>query len=144
MSGSTREHELTSHAAHPALYAAREGPKIIAEAGGADMMPIGRKSLRQTALVMALAGERGFELRTPREAERRGGSVSMRISHAREVAAELNAEDIVCDYRPQSGVRFSPHFYTTDDELEEAFGVVDEILRTERWKRHISRQTIVT
>jgi kynureninase len=128
----------------PALYAAREGPKIIAEAGGADMMPIRTKSLRQTDLVIALAGERGFELRTPREAARRGGSVSMRIPHAREVALELNAEDIVCDYRPQSGVRFSPHFYTTDEELEEAFDVVDEILRTERWKRQSARQTIVT
>ncbi|MGZ8810568.1 MAG: aminotransferase class V-fold PLP-dependent enzyme [Thermoanaerobaculia bacterium] len=128
----------------PALYAAREGPKIVAEAGGADMMPIRRKSLRQTDRLIALAGERGFELRTPRAAARRGGSVSMRIPHAREVALELNAQDIVCDYRPQSGVRFSPHFYTADEELEDAFDVVDEILRTERWKRQAARQTIVT
>ncbi|MEA2239491.1 MAG: hypothetical protein QOC81_4215 [Thermoanaerobaculia bacterium] len=26
-------------------------------------------------------------------------------------------------------------FYTTDDELEIAFAMVDEILRTDRWKR---------
>jgi selenocysteine lyase/cysteine desulfurase len=56
----------------------------------------------------------------------------------------LNAEDIVCDYRPQSGVRFSPHFYTTDEELDQAFAVLDEVLRTERWKRQATRQTIVT
>jgi kynureninase len=128
----------------PALYAAREGPKIVAEAGGADMMAIREKSMRQTQLLIDFADARGFELRTPREARRRGGSVSMLIPHPREVALELNAEDIVCDYRPHTGVRFSPHFYTTDDEIVAAFEVVDEILRTERWKRQEARQTIVT
>lgn len=128
----------------PALYAAREGPKIVAEAGGADMMPIREKSLRQTQRLIDLADARGFELRTPRPPERRGGSVSMRIPHGREVAFELNAEDIVCDFRPQSGVRFSPHFYTTDEEIDAAFAVVDDILGTGRWKRQQARQAIVT
>ena len=128
----------------PALYAAREGPKIIAEAGGADMSAIREKSLRQTERLMSMAEKRGFELRTPRDPARRGGSVSIAVPNPREVSLELNAEDIVCDYRPQSGVRFSPHFYTTDEELDQAFHVLDEILRTERWKRQVTRQTIVT
>lgn len=128
----------------PALYAAREGPKIIAEAGGADMLPIREKSLRQTQKIIELADARGFDVRTPRDPARRGGSVSVMIPNPREVALELNAEDIVCDYRPASGVRFSPHFYTTDEELDIAFAVIDDILRTERWKRQQSRQTIVT
>jgi len=128
----------------PALYAAREGPKIIAEAGGADMMPIREKSLRQTSRLIALADARGFELATPRDPDRRGGSVSIRIPHAREVALELNAENIVCDFRPHSGVRFSPHFYTADDEIEDAFEVVDDILRSGRWKQQAAKQTIVT
>jgi len=128
----------------PALYAAREGPKVIAEASGGDMTTIRRKSLRQTQKLIDLADARGFELRTPRPADRRGGSVSMRIPHGREVSMELNAEDVVCDFRPESGVRFSPHFYTTDEELDVAFSVVDEILRTGRWKRQEARKTIVT
>jgi kynureninase len=125
----------------PALYAAREGPKIVAEAG---VDAIRAKSLRQTQRIIDLADARGFALRTPREAERRGGSVSMMIPNPREVAAELNAEDIVCDYRPHSGVRFSPHFYTTDEEIDAAFAVVDEVLRTGRWQRQQARKTIVT
>ena len=128
----------------PALYAAREGPKIIAEAAGPDMLLIRQKSLRQTQKVIGMADARGFELRTPREAHRRGGSISMRIPHGREVSLELNAEDIVCDFRPASGVRFSPHFYTTDEELDAAFEVVDDILKSGRWKRQEARQTIVT
>jgi selenocysteine lyase/cysteine desulfurase len=44
----------------------------------------------------------------------------------------------------RAGVRFSPHFYTTDDEIEIAFATVDEILRTDRWKRQAATHTIVT
>src|SRR5437764_195900 len=57
----------------PALYAAREGPKIVAEACGGDMNVIREKSVRQTQRIIDLAGARGFELRRPREAARRGG-----------------------------------------------------------------------
>jgi kynureninase len=128
----------------PALYAAREGPKVISEASGGNMNVIREKSLRQTQRIMDLADAGGFELRTPRESDRRGGSVSVLMPHAKEVAYELNAEDIVCDFRPGAGVRFSPHFYTTDEELEIAFATVDEILRTDRWKRQAAKQTIVT
>jgi kynureninase len=128
----------------PALYAAREGPKVVAEASGGDMKTIREKSLRQTQRIIDLADARGFELRTPRDADRRGGSVSVLMPHAKEVAYELNAEDIVCDFRPGAGVRFSPHFYTTDEEIEFAFATVDEILRTDRWKRQAAKQTIVT
>jgi kynureninase len=128
----------------PALYAAREGPKVVAEASGGDMNTIREKSLRQTQRIIDLADARGFELRTPRESDRRGGSVSVLMPHAKEVAYELNAEDIVCDFRPGAGVRFSPHFYTTDEEIEFAFATVDEILRTDRWKRQAAKQTIVT
>jgi len=128
----------------PALYAAREGPKVVAEASGGDMKTIREKSLRQTQRIIDLADARGFELRTPRESDRRGGSVSVLMPHAKEVAYELNAEDIVCDFRPGAGVRFSPHFYTTDEEIEIAFATVDEILRTDRWKRQTTKQTIVT
>src|SRR5205807_2347297 len=66
------------------------------------------------------------------------------MAHAKEVAFELNAEDIVCDFRPGAGVRFSPHFYTTDEEIEIAFATADEILRKDRWKRQAAKQAIVT
>ena len=108
----------------PALYAAREGPKIVGEAG---VERIREKSLRQTARMMALAGEREFEVRTPREASRRGGTVSIRFPHAMEVAERLNELDVVCDYRPNSGIRLSPHFYTTDEEIDAAFEVLDDV-----------------
>jgi kynureninase len=125
----------------PALYAAREGPKIVAEA---NVGAIRAKSLRQTQRIIDHADERGIELRTPREPHRRGGSISMMLPHGREVALELNADDIVCDFRPHTGVRFSPHFYTTDEEIDGAFDVVDDILRSGRWQKQAAKHTIVT
>jgi kynureninase len=113
----------------PALYAAREGPKIVAEAG---IERIREKSLRQTSRMIALADERGFEVRTPRDEARRGGTVSIRFPHAMEVAARLNELDVVCDYRPNSGIRLSPHFYTTDEEIDAAFEVLDDVRQSSR------------
>jgi kynureninase len=34
------------------------------------------------------------------------------------MAKELIRREFIIDYRPGAGVRISPHFYTTDEELE--------------------------
>jgi kynureninase len=108
-----------------ALYAARPGLKIIREAGA---KAIREKSKRQTAKLIELADQRGWPVHTPRDAEQRAGTVSIDMPHAKEVCAELLKRDVVVDWRPQAGVRFSPHFYNTDEELVAALRTVDEIL----------------
>lgn len=128
----------------PSVYAARAGVRTVLEAAAGSIEPIRRKSLRQTALMIAEAETRGFEVRTPREETRRGGTVSIGSPHAREVAAELNARDVVCDYRPLSGIRLSPHFYNTDEEILAAFAAIDEILASGAWRRHEERRALVT
>jgi kynureninase len=50
------------------------------------------------------------------------------MPNSREVSNELLKRDILVDWRPNAGVRLSPHFYTTDQELETAVSAVDEIL----------------
>jgi kynureninase len=54
--------------------------------------------------------------------------VSIEMPNAAEVCAALLKRDVLVDYRPKAGVRFSPHFYNTDEELEVAIRAVDEIL----------------
>ena len=44
--------------------------------------------------------------------------MAFNIPHAREVSSELIRRQILVDYRPGAGVRVSPHFYNTDEELE--------------------------
>jgi kynureninase len=108
-----------------ALYAAQPGLKIVGEAG---IENIRAKSTRQTARLIELAEQRGWRVNTPRDAERRGGTVSLDLPNSKEVCAALLARDVLVDYRPKAGVRFSPHFYNRDEELDVAIAVTEEIM----------------
>ena len=111
----------------PALYAASAGYEILAEIG---VDRIRANSMRQTAMLVDLVDAAGFELTSPRDPEIRGGSVVFSVPEFPAVHAELAARDIICDYRPEAGIRFGPHFFTTDDELRFAVGQVTEILES--------------
>jgi len=78
--------------------------------------------------LIELADAHGWKVNTPRDPEKRGGTVSIDMPNAKEVAAELNRRDVVVDWRPNAGVRFSPHFYTKDEELALAISAVEESL----------------
>ena len=114
----------TSHI--PALEAARPGLKIIAEVG---IQRIRDKSQKQTARLIDLADKHGWTVNTPRDPEKRGGTVSIDMPDSQEVCRELLKHEILVDWRPKAGVRMSPHFYNTDKELEVGISGVEEILR---------------
>lgn len=125
----------------PALYAALDGPAIIGEAG---LPAVRAKSRRQTAHLIALADARGFTVSAPRDPDRRGGTVAFDVPHGAAVAQALLSRDIVIDYRPGAGIRVAPHFYTTDEELDAAVAVLDEILATGAWKAFAANRPVVT
>jgi kynureninase len=110
-----------------ANYAASAGYEIVDEIG---VDRIRENSMRQTALLVDLIDAAGFELTSPREPAIRGGSVVFRVPEFAAVHAELAARDIICDYRPDAGIRFGPHFFTTDDEIRFAVEQVQDILAT--------------
>jgi kynureninase len=118
----------------PALYACQPGLEILRQAG---IERIRAKSMRQTKRLIEDALARGWRVHTPAEAAERAGTVSVDCPHAREVARELLARDILVDYRPQAGVRLSPHFYNRDDEIDFALAQIEEILATRAWERHL-------
>ena len=118
---------LTGTPVVAANYAASAGYEIIREIG---VDRIRENSMRQTALLVELVDDAGFELTSPREPAIRGGSVVFRVPEFQAVHAELAARDIICDYRPDAGLRFGPHFFTTDDEIRFAVDQVAEILAT--------------
>jgi len=99
----------------PALYAAVSGYKIINEIG---LPAIREKSLRQTQRLIALAEEAGFRVTSPRNPERRGGTITVWDENAAAITKELVRREFIVDYRPGAGVRISPHFYTKDEELD--------------------------
>jgi kynureninase len=110
----------------PSLEAARPGLKVIAEVG---IERIREKSKRQTALLIELAEKRRWRINTPRDTDKRGGTVSIDMPDSYEVCRELLKREVIVDYRPKAGVRMSPHFYNTDEELHRAIAAVEEILK---------------
>lgn len=125
----------------PALYAATEGPRILAEAG---IDAVRAKSMRQTARLVELADARGYRVTAPRDAARRGGTVAFDVPNAYEIAQLLLAERVIVDYRPGAGIRVAPHFYTSDAELETCVGLIDDALRTGSWQRFAGARAVVT
>ncbi len=119
------ERFLTGTPNVPALYAATPGYDLIEEVG---VERIRANSLRQTELLGALVDDAGFELRSPREAERRGGTVTVHVPDFPSVHRELGERGVICDFRPGAGIRLGPHYFTTDAELERAVRAIQEIV----------------
>jgi kynureninase len=99
----------------PALFAAQSGYRIINEIG---VPAIREKSMRQTQKLIDLAEEAGFHVTSPRDPAQRGGTITVWDDNASAITKELVRREFIVDYRPGAGVRISPHFYTTDEELE--------------------------
>ena len=118
----------------PALYAARAGYDLIEEVG---VRRIRARSLEQTGLAIELAQAAGFEVRSPLEPGRRGGTVTVHVPEFAAVHRELAAREIVCDFRPGAGLRLGPHFFTSDDELRHAIEQIAQILATGAHERHL-------
>ncbi len=125
----------------PALHAARAGLEITREIGVAA---IRAKSIRQTTRLLDLAGREGWPCTTPADPERRGGTVAINLENGLEISRSLKELDVICDYRPGAGIRFSPHFYNTDHELDLAIAAIREIQATGAWRAFSTRAGAVT
>jgi kynureninase len=118
----------------PALYAATAGYDVIEEVG---VEAIRERSLVLTDLLIRLADEAGFEITSQRDQARRGASVTIRVPGFEGVHKELSERQIICDFRPEVGLRLGPHFFNSEDELEHTIGAIGEILATGAYERHL-------
>jgi kynureninase len=118
----------------PALYAATAGYELIDEVG---VERIRGRSMEQTELLVGLLEAVGFEVLSPGDPNRRGGTVVVRTPEAEAVYRELGARQIICDFRPDAGIRLGPHFFNTDDELRFTAAQIAEIVESGAWERHL-------
>jgi kynureninase len=109
------------------VYACQPGLEIIRQVGVEN---IRAKSMQQTDRLIQGADARGWRVNTPRNPAERGGTVSIDVPDGYEVMRELVSRDILVDYRPKAGIRFSPHFYNTNEEIDFALAQMEEIIRT--------------
>jgi kynureninase len=117
----------------PALYAATAGYDVIEEVG---VDRIRKRSLVLTSLLIELLDAAGFEVSSPRNPARRGGTVLVRTPDDAAVHRELGERGIICDFRPDAGIRLGPHFYNSEDELRQTVAQLTEIVETGAYVRH--------
>jgi kynureninase len=115
--------------------AVEEGARLLGEAG---LEALRAKSIEQTSYLMALADEwlvpLGFTIASPREAERRGGHVTLRHDDAWPISQALIAAGVVGDYRTPDRLRLCPiPLSTSFTEIFDALERLREIMATKSY-----------
>jgi len=109
----------------PAYYAALAGLDIINDVG---VHRIREQSKRLTAHLLTLVDRHGFTSAAARDPERLAGTVAIDVPDALQVSRTLKAREFLVDYRPPVGVRLSPHFYNTIDEIDRIVAEIASIV----------------
>ncbi len=110
----------------PALYSVLPGLQIIEEVG---VKTIQAESQRRTEWMIKFAREKGWKVNSPPNTEDRGGSVMIYVEDGPGMVKRLAERKVFVDCRPGVGLRLSPHFFNTDEEVREAMRIVDELIR---------------
>jgi kynureninase len=108
----------------PGYVVAKPGHDLIRRVG------IGRireHNVRLTTMVAGMAQERGLQVNTPLEPERRTGWIGIDFDGSDRVCKALIQRRVFVDYRPGCGIRVSPHFYTTEGEIADFFTALDAL-----------------
>jgi kynureninase len=111
----------------PALYAVKAGYEIIREIG---VTKIRGRSIELTERIIQKAQELTFDINSPLNHQSRGGTVVVQMENSEQISKELLKRDFLIDWRPDAGIRISPHFYNTEEE-------VDEIMEEIKWLRDV-------
>jgi kynureninase len=108
----------------PSYYAALAGLDII-DTVGVDRIRDASRAM--TGRLLALVDRYGFASAASRDPERLAGTVAVDVPDALLVSRTLKARDFIVDYRPPVGIRISPHFYNTMDEIERVMAEIATI-----------------
>jgi kynureninase len=109
----------------PAYYAAIAGLDIVNEVG---VPRIRAASKQMTERLLGHVDRYGFTSAASRDPERLAGTVAINVPDAALVARTLKSREFIVDYRPPVGVRISPHFYNTTDEIDAIMSEINMIV----------------
>jgi kynureninase len=109
----------------PALYSALPGLQVLQDVG---VETIARESRRRTEWMIEFALERGWKINSPRAVSERGGSVMIEVDDGPAMVERLAERKVFVDCRPGVGLRISPHFFNTDEEVAEAMTVLSQLI----------------
>jgi len=120
-------HMMNGTPSIPAYYAAIAGLDIIDAVG---VKTIREASRAMTGRLLALVDSYGFTSAATRDPDRLAGTVAVNIPDALLVSRTLKSREFIVDYRPPVGVRISPHFYNTMDEIDRVMAEIASIVKT--------------
>ncbi len=109
----------------PALYSALPGLQIIEEVG---VVNISAESRRRTQSMIEFGLERGWKINSPLTVNERGASVMIGVADGPVMVERLAEQKVFVDSRPGVGIRMSPHFFNTDEEVAEAMTILSSLL----------------
>jgi selenocysteine lyase/cysteine desulfurase len=104
----------------PSLIGAKEAMRILMDYG---IENVENRILKLTSYLIQSIKDLGLELQTPEESQYRSGIVNFKISKTKEIAQTLNKKGIIVSARA-NGIRVSPHFYNTEEEIDK---LVEEV-----------------
>jgi kynureninase len=110
----------------PGLYSVLPGLKIIEEVG---VPTIQAESQRRTEWMIEFALEQGWKVNSPRNVNDRGASIMIFVEDGPDMVKRLAERKVFVDCRPGVGLRISPHFFNTDEEVREAMGILAELIQ---------------
>jgi len=105
-------------------------PSMISYAGAAAalsmILSVGIKEIENrvidlTDYLIEALEDLGLELQTPEDNECRSGIVNFQIDYPQKVVTQMRERNIIVSARA-NGIRVSPHFYNTKDEISEFTG----------------------
>jgi len=96
------------------LIGAAEALKILLNFG---IENIEKRILKITNYLIESVKSLGLKLQTPEEPQYRSGVVNFKIGKPREIAESLQRKGIIVSARGH-GLRVSPHFYNTEEEID--------------------------
>jgi selenocysteine lyase/cysteine desulfurase len=102
----------------PVVFIAQGGMDVISEV---TPERIRQRQGELTDHVIARADEAGLPVRTPRDRTARGGVVNVGVGpEARRICHALLDRDVCTDFRAD-GLRISPHFFNTEEDVDRCF-----------------------
>jgi selenocysteine lyase/cysteine desulfurase len=109
----------------PVVFLAQGGMDVIAEV---TPERIRARQGELTDHIIAWADELGLPVRTPRDREARGGVVNVGVGpEAERICHGLLDRDVCTDHRGD-GLRISPHFFNTEEDIDRCFDELRSLL----------------
>lgn len=106
----------------PTVHTALGGQEILEEVGTSAIF---QRNRELASLLISGCEERGYPLTIPEDQNQRSAIVMIRHQDPPGAVEFLARQGIIVDHRP-GHIRVSPHFYNTEEEIQECLRVLEE------------------